>query len=1156
MNNHIQNQTIGAEINSLQQGASISSEIEVLGNVELGERGEPIRGWIVVRHRATNEIKTGVQVTVHTQTCILGTLNADESRRDVAQELGCDEFCGFSYWPSDDLLRSEYERVHFTVNPENIELPNSPILFGIAQDFGKELILDDINMSSDNNVGSSWPILVAMFSSTYYGRLAGISGASHFELLRHFAETGLLEGLAPGPLFDTRAYLRRAVEAGLPLLRSTESAILHWLRYGLSACIVPTELFDAKFYAAKYPEIEQSVRFGFEHFITTGIHQDLQPNSWFDPAWYSESTPDFTKGSSAFLHFLEYGCEKGHVPSRLLAGIKLQNLTLDDWALRGHGIMSSLSRLQKTASETAINVLLGLYVHEYYCHAARLPTQTSVLEGIGHYLSIGIPRDLSPTPLFDNEFYAKQYHRATGKTLSNTDCSILHWLQHGRDHAIVPTKLFSSQHYRNTYLDMREESIDTFMHFALYGVFENRIPNTWFDPEWFATQNFPPAGKTEPLYINFLVFGAPASLANKLFWQLNNTPSFFKEKTNTDTRVGVSEFAELVDATEARLNQLSADQLRTIFLLFTPENYTGGGALAENTSLLAKFTHFLKHGLETGEEMGPLFSVPYYREQLTTRGLTLGTNESPLLHFITRGIELQISPMPTFDEKAYLKLNTDLRSYPSWLFIHFIKYGLMEGRSFNTKPCIELAADYNDTTTQKSRRLLFVRTAHGGDQPTQSGTIGEAQAKVTSVLDNENFANIMTRAQAIDPAVGDTDMVREILVPPFHDPFWSRLRALQARLRRPHYDHIICVPWLRSGGADLVSGYLTHALSQIFPGESVLFLRTDQPNYDRPDWLAPATEVLDISDIVLQSQSAEAERLLFTLIRGMRPRGVYNVNSRLCWQVMRRYGNRVGKDIKLFSYLFCWDQTPSGVRVGYPTEFYSDTQACLTALLTDTQYLKDELIRTYALPQDIASHIIPVASPTRATIPVIPMAQMGADTVGKRARPLFLWGGRIDRQKRFDLMLEIARRMPYCDFKCWGAAMLDAPLDLDNLPTNVLMMGTFASFTELPLEESDGWVFTSAWEGMPTTIIDLGILGMPIVASAVGGIPELIDETTGWLVDPFDSVDGFVDCLNDMILRPEERVKRATRLQARTASRHHMQTYCETLAPIFCAESA
>jgi glycosyltransferase involved in cell wall biosynthesis len=423
-----------------------------------------------------------------------------------------------------------------------------------------------------------------------------------------------------------------------------------------------------------------------------------------------------------------------------------------------------------------------------------------------------------------------------------------------------------------------------------------------------------------------------------------------------------------------------------------------------------------------------------------------------------------------------------------------------------------------------------------------------------SVLTSDAFAKTVRRAQAIDPAIGDTDKVHDILVPPYHDPLWNRLTALQARLRRHHYDHIVCVPWLRSGGADLVSGYLTHALPQIFPGESVLFLRIDQPNFDRPDWLASDVEVLDISDVVLLSKPAEAEQLLFTLIRGMRPRGVYNVNSRLCWRVMRRFGKRVGDDIKLFAYLFCWDQTANGVRVGYPSEFYSDTQACLTALLTDTKYLKDELIRTYALPQDIASRIIPIASPTHAIVPAVTMAQMGAETAYARARPLFLWGGRIDRQKRFDLVLKIARRMPHCDFKCWGMAMLDAAPDLSTLPENVFMMGTFAHFTDLPLAESDGWVFTSAWEGMPTTIIELGILGMPIVASAVGGIPELIDDTTGWLVDPFDSVEGFVDCLNDMIQRPSERMKRAMQLQTRTAARHSMQTYCNTLAPVLLGE--
>jgi glycosyltransferase involved in cell wall biosynthesis len=117
------------------------------------------------------------------------------------------------------------------------------------------------------------------------------------------------------------------------------------------------------------------------------------------------------------------------------------------------------------------------------------------------------------------------------------------------------------------------------------------------------------------------------------------------------------------------------------------------------------------------------------------------------------------------------------------------------------------------------------------------------------------------------------------------------------------------------------------------------------------------------------------------------------------------------------------------------------------------------------------------------------------------------------------------------------------------------MKGAFKALRDLPLGDADGWLFTSAWEGMPTTIIELGILGMPIVASAVGGIPELIDESTGWLVAPYDDIEGFISCLTDMIDQPEERIKRGANLQMRVQARHNMEAYKTALAQVILAGS-
>lgn len=56
----------------------------------------------------------------------------------------------------------------------------------------------------------------------------------------------------------------------------------------------------------------------------------------------------------------------------------------------------------------------------------------------------------------------------------------------------------------------------------------------------------------------------------------------------------------------------------------------------------------------------------------------------------------------------------------------------------------------------------------------------------------------------------------------------------------------------------------------------------------------------------------------------------------------------------------------------------------------------------------------------------------------------------------------------------------------------------------LYLRAADVLVLPSYSEGMPTVLVEAGACGLPIVATAVGGIPELLGPDRGWLVPPRD----------------------------------------------------
>jgi glycosyltransferase involved in cell wall biosynthesis len=74
-----------------------------------------------------------------------------------------------------------------------------------------------------------------------------------------------------------------------------------------------------------------------------------------------------------------------------------------------------------------------------------------------------------------------------------------------------------------------------------------------------------------------------------------------------------------------------------------------------------------------------------------------------------------------------------------------------------------------------------------------------------------------------------------------------------------------------------------------------------------------------------------------------------------------------------------------------------------------------------------------------------------------------------------------------------------------SLGSGVRFVGVRDDVPEL-MSTADGYVMSSAWEGMPIVLLEAAAAGLPIVATLVGGNHEVVcDEETGFLVPPRDS---------------------------------------------------
>ena len=390
------------------------------------------------------------------------------------------------------------------------------------------------------------------------------------------------------------------------------------------------------------------------------------------------------------------------------------------------------------------------------------------------------------------------------------------------------------------------------------------------------------------------------------------------------------------------------------------------------------------------------------------------------------------------------------------------------------------------------------------------------------------------------------------------------LRDMAAHAKRHGAPRLwIALPFLATGGAEWAALHLCRAALELRPGQSVVVLVTDKDLVSDRMPLPPEV-LLVVLDRYLHAPSSyeRKQALLYNLLRACQPHTFHNINSEVAWHVILAHGPHLKRYIRLFASIFAFQFTPDRrKKIGYAAAYLKKGMPHLTGLLSDNQRFLTDAAREYALSATETARMAVLYQPCRLLLnglpefTVAPRQRCQSKTFSvacslSRRRPQVLWAGRLDAEKRVDLFLELVRRCPFADFRVFGQMVLDDQMALPEIP-NLSYEGPFTSPLEwLERYDFDAFVFTSRWEGMPNILLEVGALGIPVIAPTVGGVIELIDETTGYPLPEDPSVADYEQALHQIISDPDQAFLRASKLQKLIHQRHGWSSFVKRVAEL------
>lgn len=497
-----------------------------------------------------------------------------------------------------------------------------------------------------------------------------------------------------------------------------------------------------------------------------------------------------------------------------------------------------------------------------------------------------------------------------------------------------------------------------------------------------------------------------------------------------------------------------------------------------------------------------------------------------------------------FDKKYYIEQYPDVKLYSKNVLYHYLKYGWKEGRNpseaFDTNLYINC---YEDVKKNNINPLVhYLRYGKNEKRKIFPATYITYSTEVNSQLEMPMWIVNEMKAigREIDPNLypsAEKLSLYQHYYYPIHTKPGKIYQEILNQCQYNHYTHCFALPWLKKGGADFVALlHIKFAVEQ--PNSRVLLLLTEPA--DSP-WLSRVPECVDVVDLskyVWELINEDFIKVITRLILQLQIDVLHIINSRYFWEAVKLYGLALRNQTKIFASVYCDDYDINGQPVGFAREYLPYCYRHFSKVFTDSIYYPSLLQKVYGYPKSLFQVLNS------------PVNNIKINKRNSQLNKKILWAGRLDRQKRPDLLLKIAKALPSVVFSVYGEPLLESPQEIVNELkelSNVEMKGSFNGVEELPFDTYSAFLYTSQWDGIPTIIISAALSGIPIVASNVGGVGEVIDETRGYPINDIENIDEYIKAIQLVLNNENDSLLKAIKAQEYVNENHTEKVFSDKL---------